>query len=88
MNAKRQLIANIEQSIKNQEVNMLSDVIDLKLLMEGRKLMHGDILKQANDRIQQTNENIVRGREILALLNKKLEIARNWNDNDTEKESS
>lgn len=79
MNAKKQLIENIEQSIKNQEVNLLSDQIDSKLLLEGRKLMHGDMLKQANDRIQATNESIERGREILALLRKKLEMARRWN---------
>ena len=78
MRAKNQLIKNIEQSIINQEVNILSGEIDSKLLLEGRKLMHGDMLKQANDRIQVTIETLSRDKEILALLKKKLEMARGW----------
>jgi len=85
MRAKKQLIDNIKQSIKNQEVNLLSDQIDLKMLMEGRKLMHGEELKQANDKMQAVNSNVERGREILALLKKKLEIAKKWQPSSNEK---
>ena len=88
MRAKNQLIKNIEQSIINQEVNILSGEIDSKLLLEGRRLMHGDMLKQASDRIQVTIETLSRDKEILALLKKKLEMARGWNAYNTEKKGS